>query len=108
MGRSWIEPTVVRTMAERVGLASPTVYLACAAYWICVNSVLEEYVWRWFVVDQCRPFIGATAAIFVSALGFTLHHIIAMQIYFGAQLVILGALGSFLHGTLGQVAGKLL
>ncbi|MHC4160253.1 MAG: CPBP family intramembrane glutamic endopeptidase [Planctomycetota bacterium] len=99
-GKILIEPQVVKQMAVRIGLADPYIYLAGAAYWILVNSVLEEYVWRWFVVRQCRVFMPPWAAIVVSAICFTLHHIIAMQFYFGWLLVAMASLGIFIGGAL--------
>lgn len=96
VGRSLIDPEVVRGMAERIGLASPAVYLGGAAYWICINSVLEEYVWRWFVVEQCRQLMRSGVAVVVSALGFTIHHVIAMQVFFDWRLVAMAALGIFI------------
>ncbi|MHC4123442.1 MAG: CPBP family intramembrane glutamic endopeptidase [Planctomycetota bacterium] len=99
-GKILIEPQVVKDMAVRIGLASPYIYLAGAAYWILVNSVLEEYVWRWFVVRQCRAFMPPWTAIVVSAICFTLHHIIAMQVYFSLLVVVIASLGIFIGGAL--------
>jgi uncharacterized protein len=99
-GKIMIEPQVVKDMAVRVGLANPYVYLAGAAYWILVNSVLEEYVWRWFVVKRCRVFMPPGTAIVVSAICFTLHHIIAMQVYFGWLMVVIASAGIFIGGAL--------
>lgn len=99
-GKILIEPQVVKEMAVRIGLANPYIYLGGAAYWILVNSVLEEYVWRWFVVKQCRVFMSSWAAIMISAICFTLHHIIAMQVYFDWLLVAVASLGIFIGGAL--------
>jgi membrane protease YdiL (CAAX protease family) len=99
-GKILIEPQVVKQMAVRIGLADPYIYLTGAAYWILVNSVLEEYVWRWFVVRQCRVFMPPWTAIVVSAICFTLHHTIAMQFYFGWLLVAIASLGVFIGGAL--------
>jgi hypothetical protein len=99
-GRILIEPQAVKDMAARTGLANPTIYLAGAAYWILVNSVLEEYVWRWFVVRQCSILMSPRAAIAVSAVCFTLHHIIAMQVYLGWLIVAIASLGVFIGGAL--------
>lgn len=98
-GRFLIEPQMVKAMAARTGLASPAVYLAGAAYWILINSVLEEYVWRWFVVRQCGALMSSRPAIAVSAICFTLHHILAMQVYFGLLVVVIASLGVFIGGA---------
>ena len=99
-GKILIQPQAVNDMAVRIGLANPYIYIAGAAYWILVNSVLEEYVWRWFVVKQCVAFMRPRAAIVISAICFTLHHTIAMHVYFSWSLVVIASLGVFIGGAL--------
>lgn len=82
-----------------VGLASPGMYLAGAAYWILVNSVLEEYVWRWFCVRQCEQLIPRLPAVALSALFFTLHHVVALQLYMAPLPTLLCSLGVFTGGA---------
>ncbi|MCF7955716.1 MAG: CPBP family intramembrane metalloprotease [Phycisphaerae bacterium] len=94
-----INPAGIKEMAAEVGLANRYVYLGGAAYWILVNSVLEEYVWRWFVVKQCRVFMPKWPAIIVSAGCFTIHHIIAMQVYFSWPVTLLASMGIFIGGA---------
>jgi len=94
-GRFCIQPQMLKQMASKIGLTNPYIYLAAAAYWILLNSLLEEYVWRWFVVKQCRLFMTPLAAIIISAIFFTLHHIIAMQIYLNWLLVTIASMGIF-------------
>jgi membrane protease YdiL (CAAX protease family) len=98
-GQSLIDPAGIKKMAVEVGLADRNVYLGCAAYWILINSVLEEYVWRWFVVKQCSIFMSRWTAIAASAACFTIHHIIAMQVYFNWPVTILASLGIFVAGA---------
>jgi len=99
-GKTLIDPQVVKNMAANVGLATPKAYLTGAAYWILINAVLEEYVWRWFVVKQCRSLMPFTAAIVISALCFTLHHIIALQVYFNPLTTTITSTGVFLGGVI--------
>jgi membrane protease YdiL (CAAX protease family) len=99
LGRYLIEPDAVKDMAVSVGLDDRHTYLAGAAYWILINSVLEEYVWRWFVVEKCKSLLPANAAILVSALCFTIHHIIAMGVYFNGLLVSVASVGIFIAGV---------
>jgi hypothetical protein len=82
-----------------VGLDRPAVYLAGAAYWILVNSLLEEYVWRWFCFQQCRRLMSAPAAVAVAALCFTLHHVVALAAFMPAGAVALCAVGIFTGGA---------
>jgi hypothetical protein len=100
LGRRLIDPVMVRDMAEEIGLARPGLYLAGALYWVGINSILEEYVWRWFVVRQCARLMKPGFAVAVSALGFTLHHILAMQVYFDWTVTLAGAAGIAFSGAL--------
>jgi membrane protease YdiL (CAAX protease family) len=70
-----------------------------ALYWVTVNSVLEEYVWRWFVVEKLEDFLASRAAIVISALAFTLHHIMALQTFLSPMVVALAATGVFIGGA---------
>jgi len=98
-GRYLIEPKAVKDMAVSIGLNNLRTYLIVAGYWILLNSVLEEYVWRWFVVKKCKSLLPANAAIGVSALCFTIHHIIAMQVCFNGLLVSVASVGIFIGGV---------
>lgn len=95
-----IDSDAISAMATGIGLARPFVYLAGAVYWVCVNSILEEYVWRWFVVRQCAVLMKPPAAIMVSALGFTLHHVLAMQLYLSWPITWACAAGILFGGIL--------
>jgi len=81
-----------------IGLGSWPMYLGGTAYWVLINSVLEEYVWRWFCVRQCALIWPKWTAIAASALFFTLHHIVAMSVYFPPVAVALCATGVFVGG----------
>lgn len=85
---------------RKVGLGVPWRYAVGATYWIVVNSVLEEYVWRWFCVRQCARLWRPSAAIVASALFFTLHHVVATSVYFRPLAVVLCATGVFLGGLI--------
>jgi membrane protease YdiL (CAAX protease family) len=100
LGGRLIDADVLRDMAAGIKLDRKLYYVAGALYWICINSILEEYVWRWFVVRQCAKLMPPIAAIAGSALGFSLHHVLAMQVYFSRAVTIAGALGIFLGGAL--------
>jgi membrane protease YdiL (CAAX protease family) len=99
-GRDLIDGDYFREMMAGVGLGRKGVYIGAALYWICVNSILEEYVWRWFTVRQFASLLHPLAAITASALGFTLHHIVAMQIYFSWPVVWGCGAGIFIGGLL--------
>jgi membrane protease YdiL (CAAX protease family) len=82
-----------------MGLTDPAVYLGAAAYWICVNSVIEEYVWRWFVVSRGEVLVGPRLAAPLSAALFTLHHTVAMSLYLSPAAVGLASAGVFAAGA---------
>jgi hypothetical protein len=96
----WIDPTMVRERAQLTGLADPRIYLGVAAYWITANSLMEEYVWRWFIFRQFERIAGGRAAVGLSALGFTGHHIIALAAQFDWRVNALASTGVFLGGLI--------
>lgn len=85
------------------GLDAPWKLAAMAVYWCTINSLLEEYVWRWFVFAKCKALTPKHTAlpIALSALFFTLHHFLAMLAYLPGQLhlVLLASLGVFIGGA---------
>ncbi|MBD2576588.1 type II CAAX endopeptidase family protein [Oscillatoria sp. FACHB-1406] len=100
VGQDLIDPVYVRDRAQQVGVSSPQVYLAGAAYFSFINAPIEEYVWRWFVGRQCERLLQLQGAILLSALLFTLHHVIGLARYFALPVVVLGSLGVFGAGAI--------
>ena len=104
LGNRMIDTAVVGEVVAGIKLDRPLYYVGASLYWVCINSILEEYVWRWFVVRQFSKIFHPTGAIVASALGFTLHHILAMQVYFSwtvtsasaACILFAGALWSWM------------
>lgn len=70
------------------------------ATFLCVgNSGMEEYYWRWFIYRTLREFMPVVPAVVVSALGFTLHHIVVLSAYFpSVRFVVLLNVGVFAGG----------
>ena len=83
-----------------IGLDNPTIYICAALYWICVNSVLEEYVWRWFVTKQCSKLTYTCISAILSALFFTLHHTIAMSTFMWPETNAICSAGIFAGGVI--------
>ena len=100
LGEYLIDTTLIQSKMQEIGLATRGAYIFAAAYWILINSVLEEYVWRWFVVQQAEKMIGSSGAILIAAIGFTLHHVLALQLYFNWVAVFLCAIGIFVGGAI--------
>jgi uncharacterized protein len=100
-GQHWIDAMDVRTKARQVGINSPTIYLVGALYWTLINSLFEEYIWRWFGMSKCEVLIPGKGAVLLSGLLFTLHHIINLVAYTENWLVVvLASLGVFLAGAI--------
>lgn len=100
-GQHWIDATDVRTKAQQVGISSPIIYLVGAMYWTFINSLFEEYIWRWFVYSKCEVLIPGKGAVLLCGLLFTLHHIINLVAYTENWLVVvLASLGVFLAGAI--------
>ena len=64
------------------GLDSFNLYLLGMFYWIFINSLLEEYVFRWFItIKSSELFSSDSIGIIFSAAMFTLHHAIALHLF---------------------------
>ncbi len=100
VGTRLIDAGHVRVMAAQNGIGTVARYLVAAAYWITINSVLEEYVYRWFIVRRCETLMPTGLAILASALFFTVHHVIALKVQFDWTVTTLGSAGVFIGGTI--------
>jgi uncharacterized protein len=75
-------PTKILSKLTQMGHGTPIGYLQLAAYICIVHSFLEEYYWRWFVFGWMRRYVSLTAAIVLSSIGFMLHHVVILGVYF--------------------------
>jgi membrane protease YdiL (CAAX protease family) len=98
VGARWIDAAQVREAADRNGIGTPVNYFGLILYLALVNSLLEEYVWRWFVFRKCEIVMGSAAAVIASALFFTLHHVIALRAQTNWTITLLASLGIFIGG----------
>ncbi|NNF43567.1 MAG: CPBP family intramembrane metalloprotease [Phycisphaerales bacterium] len=99
-GPRLIDAEHVRAMAQQNGIGTPTRYLLAAVYWICVNSVLEEYVYRWFIFRKLEVLMPARLAVVGSAVCFTVHHVIALKVQFDWPVTVIGSVGVFAGGAI--------
>ncbi len=99
LGDSYIDRRFLADKVVAIGLGTPAAYVGGALYWILINSVLEEYVWRWFCVTQCEQLLPKRMAVMCSALFFTLHHIVALVVFFKPAVVLACAAGVFIGGA---------
>lgn len=100
LGPLLLDPAAVRQMGAATGLAEWPVYLAGALYWISVNSVLEEMVWRWFVVERFEDLGWSRWSVPASAAGFTAHHIVALRVYCDWPATLVCSAGIFIGGAI--------
>ena len=103
--RHGIDTAPLRAKAQATGLADLRLYLGVLVYIITVNSLLEEYVWRWFVFRQLEAALGgsrwrASAAVTGSAALFTIHHVFALAAWVDWRFNALACLGVFLGAVL--------
>ncbi len=85
---------------DEMGLATPRAYLLGAMGWTFLNSLMEEYVYRWFVFSRCERLMPRLPAILASAAVFTAHHVVALSTYLPWNLTALASLGVFTGGVL--------
>lgn len=98
-GDTLLDPSSIQQKVIAIGLASPGRYALGALYWILVNSVLEEYVWRWFCVSRCERIVPGIPSVVLSALFFTLHHTVALAVFMPPLPLALCSLGVFVGGA---------
>lgn len=89
-----------KQIIEEMGISSLTTFLIFAVAMSLGNSLMEEYVWRWFVFSKFKVLVGVWPAIVLSALFFTVHHIIILWNFGSLWLVFLGSVGLFSGGII--------
>ncbi len=99
VGRDLIDPQLLREVTARNRLDQPLIYLGLVLYLTLVNSLLEEFVWRWFAYEQCERLMPPWLAVVLSALLFTLHHVIALYAQFNWPITLLASAGLFIGGV---------
>jgi membrane protease YdiL (CAAX protease family) len=100
VGAGELELAPLQTEVREMGLHSPTRFFAGAAGWTLVNSLIEEYVYRWFVLHQSRRLMSAPAAAVISATVFTAHHVLAVSQYLEPVFVLAASAGVFAGGLI--------
>ena len=87
---------------EPFGLTVWSTYLAGAIFWTFGNSVLEEYVFRWFIVEKAEQVVnGLWNTVILSSGIFVIHHAIALYFLgFPLWMNAIACLGLFIGGSI--------
>ncbi len=93
LAHNQLDMSAMRSAVATAGLDTPARYLALVVYWTAFNSLVEEYVFRWFLFRQAEKLLPATLAVVVVALLFTAHHTLALSAYVPWQYNLLASLG---------------
>jgi membrane protease YdiL (CAAX protease family) len=96
---SLIDPEAKATIGD-MGISSPAKFLIFASVMSLGNSLMEEYVWRWFVFSKFKILFGIWPAIILSAFFFTVHHIVIVWNLGSLWLVFLSSMGLFCGGVI--------
>lgn len=91
-------PDIIADRAAKTGLDQPGFYLSAALYWITLNSLMEEYIWRWFVFRRFEAILSRGGAVVATSLGFTAHHIVALSAHFEWPIIAIASSGVFVGG----------
>jgi membrane protease YdiL (CAAX protease family) len=94
------DPALLRRLAAENRFDTPCAYLLLALSYGLVNSLIEEYVWRWFVLRRCAVLMPGRAAAAASGLLFSVHHWVALSRWMPWDLNLLCCAGTFTGGVI--------
>lgn len=99
-GKGQFDPAPMRELLRTAGLTSPERYLLMVAYWTLINSLVEEYAFRWFLYRQSEQLVSTRTAVLLAAFIFMVHHTVALSAYVPWHLNALGSIGVFSAGLI--------
>ena len=100
LGEKMLQPDALKAILDPVGLTVPWKFAAAIVFWVFINSVLEEYVFRWFITSRIEQFVGGKwRSSLLSSAVFTLHHSIALIFFLDPLGAVIASLGVFIGGT---------
>lgn len=100
LGDKMLHPDALKSILQPVGLTVPWNLAAAIVFWVFINSVLEEYVFRWFITSKLEQLVGGKwRPILLSAAIFTLHHSIALYFFLDPLGTAIASLGVFIGGA---------
>jgi len=75
-------PRQIHAKVKEFGANTVVGYVILALVISVVHSLAEEYYWRWFVFGWINKHMPMAWAILLSSIGFMLHHIVILGVYF--------------------------
>ena len=101
LGELMLQPDALKAILDPVGLTVPWKLAAAIVFWVFINSVLEEYVFRWFITSKIEQLVGGKwRSSLLSSAVFTLHHSIALVFFLEPLGAVIASLGVFIGGTI--------
>ena len=101
LGEKVLKPEDLTEILDTVGLTVGWKFALAIFFWVFINSVLEEYVFRWFITSKIEQLIGGVwLPIFISAGIFTIHHTIALAFFIDPLGNFIASLGVFIGGSI--------
>ncbi|MBC23231.1 MAG: CPBP family intramembrane metalloprotease [Phycisphaerae bacterium] len=97
--RDRIDPSRISQAMREAGLDQPLRYILMATWLTVSNSILEEYVFRWFYISRLIVLVGPGSAVILASIFFTIHHVIVLSAFFAPPVVILCSIGVFIGGV---------
>lgn len=98
IGERWIDGVELRRLVEANGIGTRGRFVAISVYTILVNSLIEEYAWRWFVYSHLAKLVRTGAAVSLAACAFTLHHTLLLGAQFGWSFAAVASIGVLVAG----------
>jgi len=98
LGRSNIDFSQMQSLLHTAGIDSVWKYILLVLYLTVVNSLIEEYVFRWFMYRQLSKIVAPIAAVVISGLIFTVHHTVVLAAYIPWYFNALASLGVLTGG----------
>ena len=100
-GDVMIDQAMLIELMEPVGLTTASTLAAAIFFWVFINSIIEEYVYRWFITSKIEEILGGKwRPIFLSAGIFTVHHTIALMMFLSPLGALIASLGVFIGGAI--------
>ena len=88
----------VTTKAAEMGMREPLPYVVFGVFMSVLQSLIEEFFWRWYVFGRLIRVVGRGTAYFAASLAFAAHHYVVLGCFFST-------VGTLIFGTCVAIAG---